>query len=196
VCAKRKRGMPAIPNALSQGKDVFPITPFRQVLAIATFGTNDGEVIDLDLQFEDNEVLDVWSMQTQVNFAFDTAPDAVATGLWHVALFEDPDKADATDLSVAATIEDDSSLIHIEEGRAMMLFTTAAGFQALAADNAINRYFQFPQPYTVARNLKVIMQIAGTQADIEAMRAVVTVWGRRRNATDAEFKNIIYRQRF
>jgi len=167
-------------------------------LAIVTFGAanNDGEVIDLDLQFEDNEVLDVWSMQSDITFLADEAPDAAALGIWEVALFEDPDKADTTDLSVAATVEDDTSLIHIEEGRAEMFFTTAAGFQMAAAEVSVNRYFVFPQPYTVARNIKLIMQIAGTQGDITAMRALVTVWGRRRNASDAEFKNIVYRQRF
>lgn len=195
--AKRKRGT-SIPSALSLGAGIYPITPLRQVLATTTFGAaganNDGEVFELDLQFEDNEVCDIFMMDSHINAALDTAPDAVTELLWELALFEDPDKPDTTDLSVAATIENDSSLVHIEEGRFDMLFTTAAGFQF--PFNSVNRRFLFPQPWTVARNVKVILQAVGTDSDITAVRAVVELWIRRRKASDAEFKNVIYRQRF
>lgn len=187
-------GMPPIPNALSQGKSVFPITTFRALLQPTTQGTNVEQVIDLDLQFEDNEVLDVWSMKVDASMLQDTAADAASELEWAVALFEDPDKALATNIFSEETFEDDSSLIHHEAGVFYVNFTTAAGFEI--GNLCDSRYFVFPQPYTVARNLKVIAGMLGTQTDLLSMSDYVTIWGRRRNANDAEFKNIIYRQRF
>jgi len=193
--ATRKRGMRNIPDVLSQARHIFPLVPFRVLIPdIQTSGTFVGEVVDLDLQFEDNEVLDVYSMQ--VDFNLDTVQDAVdALSQWGVGLFEDPDKASNTNLLTNDNWETDNSLVHAEMGSVGMAVVGTA--TAINYVEAPHRYKLFEQPYTVGRNLKVIAgftDIVG--AMIADMDCYVQLWGRRRNADDAEFKNIIYRQRF
>jgi len=121
-----------------------------------------------------------------------------------VALFEDPDKADTTDIqgTLAArtaaenTIENDASLIKYFQNT----WVIREGATITDAFGKITERFQFlfPQPYSVARNLKWILQANAilTASDLDAINLYAEIWGRRRNAPDSEFKNIIYRQRF
>lgn len=202
--ATRKRGMKSIPNALSQGKDVFPITAFRNKLQIAigdavtdlTSANNAGEEVDLDLQFEDNEVLDVWQVHL-IMTATNRAADVVSNGSIEMcaALLEDPDKANTTDIVAENFVENDSSLLYLTCER--MFFEQAAVGQ-IAFSLTREKVYSFVQPYTVARNVKWILQSNAVIAadEFDSIDLIATIWGRRRNASDAEFKNIIYRQRF
>lgn len=212
--ARRKKGMPPIPNALSQAKDVFPITVLRNFLAIPiaaetslTAANNDGEVVDLDLQFEDNEVFDIWAVKVGIEIE-PTAATAVKACLLRcsAALYEDPDKADTTDLVPvdgsltgvpAANYQDDSSLLY-NARKTFILQEGATTTNEDSGDLYFTEYFVFPQPYTVGRNVKWILEALAdiTTTDLDAVNLFAEIWGRRRNATDAEFKNIIYRQRF
>ena len=186
--------MKSIPPLYSQAKDVFPVTRFASQLQVTTLGTNDEEVVALDLQFEDNEVLDIIACQVYVEVDVDVVESAENEARICVALFEDPDKALATDTLSEAVFEDDSSLIYTFDELFKLFFGTVAAVDMQW--NSRNDYFMFPQPYTVARNVKWILRATGVDADIDAVNARATIWGRRRNAADAEFKNIIYRQRF
>ena len=155
---------------------------------------NEREVIDFDLQFENNEVMDIWGVEYNT-YCDLTQLAAFNDQLVTLALFEDPDKLATTDLSLEATFEDDSSLVHyFKTGWAGGLLTTSGQATVKVTDYL---YFQFPQPYTVARNIAVIGEFDGTEGDANTVWVEhVTIWGRRRIAPDAEFKNIIYRQRF
>lgn len=162
------------------------------VTAVAA-ANNEREVLDFDLQFEDNEVLDIWSIEHKLSLGIATI--TADTDLdFLLGVFEDPDKAVATDLSLEATFEDDSSLIWFDKNSLHREFVTAAAISDMLS--SFSNYFVFPQPYTVARNIAIILQMDGTEGDAIDPVSHVTVWGRRRNASDAEFKNIIYRQRF
>lgn len=193
--AKRSRGMKSIPPALSQGKNVFPITPIRARLAVSSVGAanNEREVLDLELQFEDNEVMDIWGIEVEYTFDF-AAVSAFNDLLARTGLFEDPDKLATTDLSLEATFEEDTSLIwYGQHGIVGGLLTTSGQTIVVPTEK---REFWFPQPYTVARNICLIGQFEGTNGNSVVMVQNCTVWGRRRNASDSEFKNIVYRQRF
>jgi hypothetical protein len=188
-----------IPGLYSQGKNVFPIVPYRAMLQVSTFTAggsgNEVEVLDLDLQFESNEVMDVIAVQTifEWNLAASLAVDSDLTAM--MALCEDPDKTTTTDLYTEATFEDDNSFIHFEESGIYYDFVTTTNAGEIIMPNE-TRYMVFPQPYVIARNLAVFLGGEGVEGEATSIVARVTVWGRRRNANDAEFKNIIYRQRF
>lgn len=173
------------------------MTPFRAHLAVTDFsGTGTGserEILTLDLQFEDNEVLDVIAVQCDLLMNEPTiSTDSFLK--WAVGLFENPDQTTTTDIMAEAEFETDTALIHAELGIYNVDFGSAVGINSIESD--WHRYFIFPQPYTVARNIAVILEGQGTEGDAKTLEAYVTMWGRRRNAQDAEFKNIIYRQRF
>lgn len=170
------------------------MVPIRSFLDAVTQGTEVADVIDLDLQFEDNEVFDLFSMKVDMIMFQDTAADAVSELQYGIGLFDDPNKETLTNIFDTTVFETDASLIHHETGIAAVNFTTAAGFVISRLTDS--RVWHFPQPWTVARNMKLIAAILGTQADLLNMNFYTTLWGRRRNAPDAEFKNIIYRQRF
>lgn len=169
-----------------------------------TSANNDGETVDLDLQFEDNEVMDIWQIDLFLELEPEDGVFTLDVVRCAVALFEDPDKADTTDIqgTLAArtaaqnTIENDSSLVKYFQHT----FICREGATVTDAFGHITErmQFQFPQPYTVARNLKWILQANAilTASDLDAINLYAEIWGRRRNASDAEFKNIIYRQRF
>jgi len=183
---------------------VFPMVPIRNFLQIPiadadvakTAANNDGEVVDLDLQFEDNEVMDLWYLDFHLSLQDDDGNYALDRFDLAVGLFEDPDKADTTDLSVENTIENDSSLIYLyQDNKTVRQGATITDCLYRFTDHVM---FQFPQPYTVARNVKWILQAIATLTadDFDSIDLTATIWGRRRNASDAEFKNIVYRQRF
>lgn len=91
-----------------------------------------------------------------------------------------------------------SSLIYYHGEAYLNLFaieTSGAGASDYKATGY--RYFKFPQPYTVARNILVSAKAEEDNSSINAWRADFTVWGRRRKAvSNNEWENIIYRQRF
>src|SRR3990172_5998661 len=104
MCATRRKGMKSIPNALSQAKNVFPITSFRARLAnqVVAAANNEREIIATDLQFEDNEVLDIWGVEYNT-YCDLTQLAAFNDQLLTIAVYEDPDKPATTDLSLEAT---------------------------------------------------------------------------------------------
>jgi hypothetical protein len=199
---KSKKSMP---GALAQGKGIYPIIPYRCVLGCAAVGAanNEREILDFDLLFENNEVMDIWKIDYQHSVALEDqdygAADIYSRFDIRTGVFEDPEKPVATDLSTEAVIEDDSSLVDIAqtvinvEGEVQ---GTPANFAMFAPRLSEKLVTNFPQPYTVARNLAVILQWEGTEGGAHQVGSIVTVWGRRRKAHDSEFKNIIYRQRF
>lgn len=211
MCARyypRRGG--AIPPALSQGNNVFPMVPMRNVLLISpaagtslTSANNDGEVVDLDLQFEDNEVMDLWGMRLYLEIEPEDGVFTLDVVRCAIGLFEDPDKADTTEIQPTLAdndaenvIENDSSLIHYVQHSFVMRegVTVTDAFGHLTYEHE----FTFPQPYVVARNVKWILQANAilTASDIDAIRLYAELWGRRRNAKQEEFINIVYRQRF
>lgn len=188
------RARRSMPGALSQGKNVYPIIGYRARLAntAVAAANNEREVIDFDLEFEDNEVMDIWAVEYQTNYAPD-AIDAFDDLDLLLGVFENPDIVAATDLSLEATFEDESSLVHFWKTGFLGSFTTSGMTSTIST---AQYSFQFPQPYTVARNIALITQMDGTEGTTVALTTHATVWGRRRKAPDSEFKNIIYRQRF
>lgn len=208
--AKRNSQMPGL---YSQGKNVFPITPFRTYL-VEDYDSTEGDesaVVDLDLQFEDNEVFDIISLHVilSTECASTIAVDDMNQA---IMLSENPDEsstfqlfpttaAGVVDFTGAAgtdfpNFETNSAIIwyQIRRMQGVALVTSGGPF---VYEMTKEYMYKFDQPYTVARNLKWIMRTIETVDDAAiSAAAYCTVWGRRRNAPDAEFKNIIYRQRF
>lgn len=185
-----------IPDLFSRGKNVYPIIPYRARFSKNTLAAanNEKETIDFDLQFEDNEVMDLVALEYQMEINADDFNVATPVDLLiQMGVFEDPDKVATTDLSAEAVFEDDPSLVHWAEFGIVQDVVTS-GMAALRTTDY--QQFTFPQPYTVARNIAAIMQLDGLNPNSDFARCHLTVWGRRRIASDAEFKNIIYRQRF
>lgn len=200
----------AIPPALAQGKNVYPMVPMRNVLLISpvaatslTSANNDGEVVDLDLQFEDNEVMDLWGMRLYLELEPEDGVFTLDVIRCAIALFEDPDKADTIEIQPTLgdndaenVIENDSSLVHYVQHS--FVIREGATITDMLNPLTYEHDFMFPQPYTVARNVKWILQANAilTASDIDAIRLYAELWGRRRNAAQEEFINIVYRQRF
>ena len=155
-----------------------------------------GEEVQLDLDFEEKEVFDV--MGLDINFLYNigdvTADDEANVTL---ALTSDPDKATTTLIQTEAIFQDDDSFIHYAFSKKHLQFEDATGISLFT--QADNYQYVFLQPYTVARNVKWIL--AGTFGAAFVVSTLgpavaVTLWGRRRNAQEAEFMNIVYRERF
>lgn len=193
----RKRGTKNIPAPYSQGKDVFPIVPFRVQIEPTTAGTSEGQTVALDLDFEENEVLDIMLVETEiipVNFTAGDGGQRICA-----ALLEDPDLAVTTDVIAEAFFETNDSVVYYHEDHISALEVTAAG--EMVVWPALRKNLKFAadlQPYTVARDLLWIVRFEEDAANVPfgQYKFNLTIWGRRRNASDAEFKNIIYRQRF
>jgi len=210
--ATRKKGMRSIPGMLSQAKDVFPVTSFRTYLASDFDATADGveRTVELDLQFEDNEVLDVIALEVILGIEYASTIVTDDTNM-AIGLFENPDEDDEVQLfpTVAATgvidfteagtfpeFEDNNSLLWYMIQRMQAQVQTTSGGPTVFD---MTKYYQFtfPQPYTVGRDLKwILRQVESVDDAAIAASMYATIWGRRRNAQDAEFKNIVYRQRF
>jgi len=206
---------------LQTGKGIYPIIPYRARIDRAGNATvlnafNNGFQVEFDLQFEDNEVMDIFA----VEWAHNTCIVAIATvtdmtvflASW---LLENPELAvddflevvDATGTypnSGAATTSEfvtNSALVHYKE----TVFSQTVDDQgstdgrAFVTKTSDREMFTFPQPYTVARNVLVNSRASLDTDEDEVLvsyRVDCTIWGRRRKAADSEFKNIIYRQRF
>lgn len=189
--AKRAKGK-SMPGALAQGSKIYPIVPYRALVSLTAVATNEREVLDFDLQFENNEVMDIFSLEYLFSIDFDDV-DAYNELNLNVALFDDPDKDSATDIDSETVFEDDASLIHYMQHQVVCDLATSG--MALAVVSG-HYPFTFPQPYTVGRNVCMIADWEGTEAGVKNPECKFTLWGRRRVASDSEFKNIIYRQRF
>lgn len=211
---KRKGKAKMIPQPYSIADNVFPVVPFRTqfgtgIVAAANMAGiaapidttsativagNVGQEVELDLDFESNEVFDVMGIELSVDFvtnlAFFTNQEIFR---YAMGLTDDPDKATATDILLETTFETDESFIWLKYGtwEYGSAVDTSAALKTCDDDR-----FNFIQPWTVARNLKWIFESSATNAgDVTSVGRVV-IWGRRRNASDSEFKSIIYRQRF
>lgn len=187
----RKKTQRQLPAAYAQGGNIFPITPFRTQLN-ATSTTNVAQEVQLDLDFEEREVFDIMKLDVDLNFNVETTSAAFAEFFGNLALCMDPDKASTTDLNDETIYEGDSSFIWFRQFRAIR--------QGAAVEYGMyteNYQFDFVQPFTVARNLLWILDmniITATEGEGVDMRA--QLWGRRRNAPESEFMNIVYRERF
>lgn len=203
-----------IPDPYSIGNNVFPVVPFRtqfgDIAALQAVGSqipsaidttlltqnagNVGQEVELDLDFESNEVFDVMIVQVeieaQVALAFATGEKVLR---YCLALTDDPDKANTTQIATEAIFEGDESFVWYTNGLLQSL-NEAALTEAI---NPIQRTeYRFVQPWTVARNLKWIYSSFSPAAGDFFSMVRIQLWGRRRNASDTEFKSIIYRQRF
>lgn len=178
---------------------MFPIVPFRTQLDVTTIGTNVGQEVELNLDFDYRQVFDVMMIQVMVY------NEPAVLGVYvssvqknQLALFDDPNKATTTDISFdtaantgEATFENDQSLVYI--------FDTGGWMESVeqASDNVRNTIFIFEQPWVVARNLKwVASNKQTTAASVARSLYRATLWGRRRRATEKEFYSIVQRQRF
>lgn len=167
--------------------------------------------VDLDLQFEDNEVLDVIGLEVILTTEYASTIVTDDTNM-AICLSENPDENDELQIfpTTAAGVidftgaagttfpefENNSGILWYMIRRLQAQVMTTSGGPTVFE---MSRYFQFtfPQPYTVARNLKwILRQVESVDDAAVACAMYATIWGRRRNAPDAEFKNIIYRQRF
>lgn len=216
------KGRRSIPTNLATGKGIYPIIPYRARIDRAGNNTvlnalNNGFIVDFDLQFEDNEVMDLIAIEWQhnaglVGIATPATDETCFLASW---LLENPELAaddflnvvDATGTypNVGASVDDsfvtNSALVHYKE----TVFSETLDLQAATNGRAFvtktSNYsmFTFPQPYTVARNVLVNSRASLDTDESSIMtsyRVDCTIWGRRRKAADSEFKNIIYRQRF
>lgn len=195
--SKKKYGAaaaPQIPDLFSRGKNVYPIIPYRARLAASAAGAanNEREIVDFDLQFEDNEVMDIVGVEVNYEHVYDDIT-AFNSFIALLALLEDPDLPATTDIGTEAFFETNASLVWFNESGVMTDLATSGMAAVPITDYA---KFMFPQPYTVARNVSWIIQASGTENDVIVITTHATIWGRRRIASDEEFKNIIYRQRF
>lgn len=210
----KRRTSKQIPPPYSIGKDVFPIVPFRVqfgtgITATGTVAgissaiqTNDASIVagniaadvDLDLDFESNEVFDVMSIIVDVDPSFATTFEADTTDIQFIlALTDDPDKAVTTGLHLETVFETDESFVWYCSGKYDSLSGSA---NPVALLTNYHREYTFIQPWTVARNLRWIYSSFSTAAADMVSQVRIQLWGRRRNASDTEFKAIIYRQRF
>ena len=191
----RASSVAKMPDALARGKNIYPIIPYRSRLALSADGAanNSEETVDFDLQFENNEVIDIFDVVMMYDMEFDNLADGLNNIASFLALLEDPDRVSTTDISTENFFETDPSLVVWDIYNIITDFDTSG--MALSEGGA-RHHFKLPQPYTVARNVKWIAQADWTEADVVVCTISCEIWGRRRVASDAEFKNIIYRQRF
>lgn len=196
-----------IPALFDTGRDIYPIIPYRTKVVEGTLGTINNRVVDFDLQFEDNEVMDLVAIESTMYMTLeipDTEAENEASLTMSASLLEDPDPQAVDILGNPATedtdggneFEDNASLIWHHEFN-LEVIENAADVSSNAYKTTDHKYFVFPQPYTVARNVQ--WELNGNSQDTDRADSCVylcTLWGRRRKASDAEFKNIIYRQRF
>jgi len=195
----KKSSSKMIPPDYSIGKNVFPVVPFRTQLQVLSAGinTNVAQDVELDLDFESNEVFDVLAIDTLIN----VKPNLTAGDFneeMNLALTDDPDKPattrideDITANTGEATFEGDESFVYYHDFEWSQQATTDTMTQTTS-----QKVFIFEQPWTVSRNIRWIFSCRGTAAGLISTTARIQLWGRRRNASDTEFKAIIYRQRF
>jgi len=196
-----------IPSLYDTDKGVYPIIPYRTKLVEGTLGTINNRVVDFDLQFEDNEVMDLVAIESTMYMTIevpDTEAENESSLTMSASLLEDPDPVNVDILGNPATedldggneFEDNASLIWHHEFN-LESVENAADVSSTLYKTTDHKYFMFPQPYAVARNVQ--WEFNGNSQDTDRADSCIylmTIWGRRRKAGDAEFKNIIYRQRF
>lgn len=209
---KKKRSMP---NNLAMGRGIYPIIPYRSRRTVAGTGaavTIVSDVIDFDLQFEDNEVMDIIGVESDLLITDLELPDDLGDAEMELSLAvwlnENPEDTTTDMLGAVGTSDNgtsnfvtSSNLVWYHESQ-FFVGTNQEGSptsELAVIDKLKDRQvYMFPQPYTVARNVVIVKKgvIEGTTTILQAWRNNFTIWGRRRKANDAEFKNIIYRQRF
>jgi len=201
--ASKKRSTKMIPPDYSIGKNVFPVIPLRtRIGGAGVIDTDQASIVagnvlqqlELDLDFESNEVFDVLAIQFDQRFQPGIVPGTnISVMRSVVALTDDPDKAVTTPIYLEDVFEGDDSFVWYKHTSKR---TTTAVDVATIDDTVFYEYFIFEQPWTVARNMAWICCQFSTAAGDFITENNLTVWGRRRNASDDEFKSIIYRQRF
>lgn len=218
-----RNGGRSMPNNLAQGRGIYPIIPYRSQLGkvgsldgagggVAAVITIDSNVVDFDLQFEDNEVMDIVCIESEVTVTdfelLQTSADNDQNLMLAQWLMENPELT-ATDVLGSVTTQPaetdefmtNSALVWYHEEQYAVYEGTAGTAASIAIAIAMQtkyRKFDFPQPYTVARNVLHTMKgfLINDASRLNGYRMNMTIWGRRRKAADGEFKNIMYRQRF
>lgn len=206
----------SIPGNLRQGSGIYPIIPYRvrlQRVDDTNLSTLNTAVLDFDLQFEDNEVMDIIAIESEVNVTdlaigeqdAQIVDEAIAVWLMEnpeltaVNVLEDPYVGDGN-LNTSQFSTNSALIWYHEEDYYFDMPAAAVGSLTSYVHGSLSRYrcFTLPQPYTVARNVLVgAKHLAdGETGDIDGYRINFTIWGRRRKAAVSEFQNIVYRQRF
>lgn len=205
---------------MQTGKGIYPIIPYRARIDRAGNATvlnalNNGFQVEFDLQFEDNEVMDIFAIEWAHNAIIELGAAASDLPMFLASwLLENPELAvddilevvDAAGVypnsgaSLTSEFVTNSALVHYKETVFSESADTVAGdARSVLAKTSDREMFVLPQPYTVARNVLVNARSSQDTDEVERMlsyRVDCTIWGRRRKAADSEFKNIIYRQRF
>lgn len=178
------------------------VRDFVQITHVAATASNAEKAIDLDLDFESNEVFDIYWMKTwfMVGEADLDVPDSIGDVITelHGLISEQPNfdrEVQVTDAG-DAVFEDDPSIVHYHP---LILATsdtatpTEAGFVKLIDYKETNFGMA---PYTVADNMTLsACQIGGTgSGEVYQLRS--EIFGtRRRETSDKAFNAIINQYR-
>lgn len=176
--------------------NVYPVVPIKNVLATAANSTPVYEEVELNLQFEVNEVFDIMKIESWILPAAYDGAIASGTADCHMALLDSTLSTENVDTD--ATFEAMDDLIFYAEETYIHTQGAAAAL-IMHPWMAASRHLEFyTEPFTVARN--VLWTIVLNQSTAFFTGNIITgrviIWGRRRRASDSEFKDIIYRERF
>lgn len=190
--AKRSSG--TTPYSKVMSPKVFPVVPLRTALDTAADDTPVYEEVELNLQFENNEVFDIMKVETWLSMT--TVPANPANGGLdgHVGLLDNP--SSIANLDTDVTFETIPELFYYAK-MSWTFFEDAAPASHQHFKHDVYHVNVYTEPFTVARNVRWTLTV-NPSADFfgYAMSLRGIIWGRRRKASDAEFKDIIYRERF
>jgi len=153
-------------------------------------GTSVQEEIDLELDFEGNEVFDIGMIESWIYSDGDSLDPAVtATQNFVIGISEFPNFART--LLLDTTVETDPSLIYLDRWtlRTEVDATATAGLKI--AQRSRYKQVQFPDWYTVAQNLTGAASAEEGAATSDEYQVMFNIYGRRRRAPDKEFRLLI-----
>lgn len=144
--------------------------------------------VDLQLDFESNEVFDIGYIKSWIYIdqdSFDPSTEAgfmLRLGVSELPNFE-------RNLMTETVVETDPSLIYLHQWN--LLFekqNTDTDFLAVVADVDM---MKFPDWYTVGDNITIAMSGQEEAATATEFTALVEIFGRRRRASDREFRTLM-----
>lgn len=176
--------------------NVYPVVPLRNEVITVTDAVPVSEEIDLALDFTENMVYDIMEVETWIDpVAVDVT---VATGGSvdiDFALLDNP--ASVANLGTPAVFETAPEVIYYAHATWLFAKDAVPTSHSLVRADMYHTH-KFDEPFTVARNL-LISLVANTGGGLmfaNAFTGRMIVWGRKRKASDKEFKDILYRQRY
>jgi hypothetical protein len=184
-----KKSRSTSPYSKVMGRGVYPVIPVRSQFQAETDITPVYEEVNLDLQHEINEVFETWIDPT----AYD---GTVATGGCdvHVGLLDNVSSTIA--IQTEAVFETAPELVYYDMASWKHHLGTNVG-ESLTKTSAYHCR-KYDEPFTVARNL--LWTIVGVQSTdfftSAQLMCRAIIWGRKRRASESEFNDILYRERF